>query len=867
MTSKEIRQSFLDFFASKDHKIVPSAPMVIKDDPTLMFTNAGMNQFKNIILGNDPVQYPRVANSQKCLRVSGKHNDLEEVGHDTYHHTMFEMLGNWSFGDYFKKEAIAWAWEYLTDVLKLDKDRLYVSVFAGAPDEGLERDNEAAKFWLQYVSADRIIDGSKADNFWEMGDTGPCGPCSEIHIDLRSDDERAKIDGKSLVNQDHPQVIEIWNNVFMQYNRKSDGSLEELPAKVIDTGMGFERLCMAMQGKQSNYDTDVFLPIINTIAKLSGIAYGANEQSDIAMRVIADHLRTIAFSITDGQLPSNAKAGYVIRRILRRAVRYAYTFLNQHQAFMYQLIDVLIEVMGSAYPELMAQKTLIEKVIKEEEDSFLRTLETGIKLLDKNLPANGVLSGKVAFTLYDTYGFPLDLTELILREKGMQVNHDEFNAEMQQQKERARNAAAIEAGDWVVVREGDSRFVGYDYKEFDTEILRYRKVKQKNKEYYQLVLSNTPFYAEMGGQVGDTGVLKSDTETITILDTKKENNLSVHITATLPKDVTEAFTAGVNLEKRAATESNHSATHLLHEALREVLGTHVEQKGSFVSPESLRFDFSHFQKMTKEEIRAVEKIANQKIRKNYPLVETREMPIGEAQAMGAMALFGEKYGETVRVVQFGTSAELCGGTHVQSTGNIGMVRIISESSIAAGIRRIEAITGEAVEKLLDSEQDILAEAKEILHNTPDILNAIRRQAEENAALKKEVEAYQQEKIMQLRKELLADAVEVNGIKTIRYEGSLTADQAKTLAFQIRNLQNTQLFFVAGCVHEGKPSLTVLLSDDLVEKGLNAVTIAREAAKEIQGGGGGQAFFASAGGRNAAGIKQAVEKAVGMVHDV
>ena len=867
MTSKEIRQSFLDFFASKDHKIVPSAPMVIKDDPTLMFTNAGMNQFKNIILGNDPIQYPRVANSQKCLRVSGKHNDLEEVGHDTYHHTMFEMLGNWSFGDYFKKEAIAWAWEYLTEVLKLDKDRLYVSVFAGAPDEGLERDNEAANFWLQYVSADRIIDGSKADNFWEMGDTGPCGPCSEIHIDLRSDDERAKIDGKSLVNQDHPQVIEIWNNVFMQYNRKSDGSLEELPAKVIDTGMGFERLCMAMQGKQSNYDTDVFLPIIQTISKLSGIAYGANGQSDIAMRVIADHLRTIAFSITDGQLPSNAKAGYVIRRILRRAVRYAYTFLNQHQAFMYQLIDVLIEVMGDAYPELMAQKTLIEKVIKEEEDSFLRTLETGIKLLDKNLPANGVLSGKVAFTLYDTYGFPLDLTELILREKGMQVNHDEFNAEMQQQKERARNAAAIEAGDWVVVREGDSRFVGYDYKEFDTEILRYRKVKQKNKEYYQLVLSNTPFYAEMGGQVGDTGVLKSDTETITILDTKKENNLSVHITATLPKDVTEAFTASVNLEKRAATESNHSATHLLHEALREVLGTHVEQKGSFVSPESLRFDFSHFQKMTKEEIRAVEKIANQKIRKNYPLVETREMPIGEAQAMGAMALFGEKYGETVRVVQFGTSAELCGGTHVQSTGNIGMVRIISESSIAAGIRRIEAITGEAVEKLLDSEQDILAEAKEILHNTPDILNAIRRQAEENTALKKEVEAYQQEKIMQLRKELLADAVEVNGIKTIRYEGSLTADQAKTLAFQIRNLQNTQLFFVAGCVHEGKPSLTVLLSDDLVEKGLNAVTIAREAAKEIQGGGGGQAFFASAGGRNAAGIKQAVEKAVGMVHDV
>ncbi len=866
MTSQEIRQSFLDFFASKEHKIVASAPMVIKDDPTLMFTNAGMNQFKNIILGNDPIQYPRVANSQKCLRVSGKHNDLEEVGHDTYHHTMFEMLGNWSFGDYFKKEAIAWAWEYLTDVLKLEKDRLYVSVFAGAPEEGLERDDEAADVWLQYVATDRIIDGSKADNFWEMGDTGPCGPCSEIHIDLRTDAERAKVDGRTLVNEDHPQVVEIWNNVFMQYNRKADGSLEELPAKVIDTGMGFERLCMALQGKQSNYDTDVFQPIIKTISQLSGIAYGANEQSDIAMRVIADHVRTIAFSITDGQLPSNAKAGYVIRRILRRAVRYAYTFLNQHQAFMYQLIDVLIEVMGSAYPELIAQKDLIEKVIKEEEDSFLRTLETGIKLLDRNLPTNGVLSGKVAFTLYDTYGFPLDLTELILREKGMEINHKEFDAEMQQQKDRARNAAAIETGDWVVVREGDSRFVGYDYTEFDTEILRYRKVKQKNKEYYQLVLSNTPFYAEMGGQVGDTGVLKSDSEAITILDTKKENNLSVHITTTLPKDVTEAFTAIVNVEKRTATESNHSATHLLHEALREVLGTHVEQKGSFVSPENLRFDFSHFQKMSKEEIRAVERIANQKIRENFPLVETREMPIAEAQAMGAMALFGEKYGETVRVVQFGTSAELCGGTHVNSTGTIGMVRIVSESSIAAGIRRIEAITGSAVEKLLDTEQDMLAEAKEILHNAPDVLNAIRRQAEENAALKKEVEAYQHEKIMQLRDKLLANAEEVNGVKTISYEGSLTADQAKTLAFQIRNQQNTQLFFVAGCVHDGKPSLTVLLSDDLVEKGLNAVNIARDAAKEIQGGGGGQPFFASAGGRNAVGITKAIEKAMSAIRE-
>lgn len=869
MTSQEIRQSFLDFFASKDHKIVPSAPMVIKDDPTLMFTNAGMNQFKNIILGNDPIKYARVADSQKCLRVSGKHNDLEEVGHDTYHHTMFEMLGNWSFGDYFKKEAIEWAWEYLTEVLKLNKDRLYVTVFEGSPSEGLSRDDEAAEIWSQFLPAARIINGNKKDNFWEMGDTGPCGPCSEIHIDIRDDAERAKIDGLTLVNGSHPQVIEIWNNVFMQYNRKADGSLEGLPAKVIDTGMGFERLCMAIQGKKSNYDTDIFQPIIHAIGKICGIVYGQNEKTDVAMRVIADHIRTIAFSITDGQLPSNAKAGYVIRRILRRAVRYGYTFLNQRSAFMYKLIDALCEVMGGAYPELIAQKTLIEKVIKEEEDSFLRTLETGIRLLEKSLPptpsqGGGVLSGKVAFTLYDTFGFPLDLTELILREKGMTVNIDEFNAEMQQQKERARNAAAIETGDWVTVREGDSNFVGYDYTSYDTEILRYRKVKQKNQEYYQLVLSNTPFYAEMGGQVGDSGILVSESETIEIIDTKKENNLAVHIAAKLPADVTAAFTATINLEKRRATESNHSATHLLHEALREVLGTHVEQKGSYVSPESLRFDFSHFQKMTKEEIRAVERIANRKIRENHPLHEMRETPIAEAQAMGAMALFGEKYGEVVRVIQFGSSTELCGGTHVDATGRIGMVRIISESSIAAGIRRIEAISGEAVELLLDTQQDILSDAKEMLHNAPDILTAIRKQTEENAELKKQFEVFNQEKIMQLRDDLLQKATIVNGIKTVRYEGSLTTDQAKTLAFQIRNIQQTNLCFVAGCVHENKPSLTVLLSDDLVAKGLNAVNIAREAAKEIQGGGGGQPFFASAGGKNPDGIKQAIAKAVALV---
>ena len=869
MTSQEIRQSFLDFFASKDHRIVPSAPMVIKDDPTLMFTNAGMNQFKNIILGNDPIKYPRVADSQKCLRVSGKHNDLEEVGHDTYHHTMFEMLGNWSFGDYFKKEAIEWAWEYLTDVLKLDKNRLYVTVFEGSPSEGLGRDDEAAAIWAQFLPADRIINGNKKDNFWEMGDTGPCGPCSEIHIDIRPDSERALVDGLTLVNQSHPQVIEIWNNVFMQFNRKADGSLEGLPAKVIDTGMGFERLCMAVQGKTSNYDTDVFTPLIAEIGKVCDFAYGQDEKVDIAMRVIADHIRTIAFSITDGQLPSNAKAGYVIRRILRRAVRYGYTFLGQRHAFMYRLINKLGEVMGKAYPELISQKSLIEKVIREEEEAFLRTLETGIRLLDKHLPStpsqkSGVLSGKIAFTLYDTFGFPLDLTELILRENNMTVDLDGFNAEMQQQKERARNAAAVETGDWVTVREGDSNFVGYDYTSCDTEILRYRKVKQKNQEYYQLVFSHTPFYAEMGGQVGDSGILVNETETISIFDTKKENNLAVHLTEKLPADVTLSFTATINTEKRRATESNHSATHLLHEALREVLGTHVEQKGSYVSPESLRFDFSHFQKMTKEEIRAVERIANRKIRENLPLKENREMPIAEAQAMGAMALFGEKYGEVVRVIQFGSSTELCGGTHVASTGKIGMVRIISESSIAAGIRRIEAITGEAVENLLDTQQEQITEAKELLNNAPDISVAIRKQGEENTELKKQLEIFNHEKIMHLRDSLLREAVEVNGIKMIRFEGSLTTDQAKTLAFQLRNIQSEKLFFVAGCVADGKPSITVLLSDDLLQKGLNAVNIAREAAKEIQGGGGGQPFFASAGGKNADGIKKAIEKAVSFI---
>jgi len=866
MTSQEIRQSFLDFFASKGHKIVPSAPMVIKDDPTLMFTNAGMNQFKNIILGNDPIKYPRAADSQKCLRVSGKHNDLEEVGHDTYHHTMFEMLGNWSFGDYFKKEAIEWAWEYLVDVLKLDTERLYVTVFEGYAPEGLERDNEAAAIWEQFLPKSRIINGNKKDNFWEMGDTGPCGPCSEIHIDIRNDEDRAKIDGLTLVNGSHPQVIEIWNNVFMQYNRKADGSLEELPAKVIDTGMGFERLCMALQGVQSNYDTDVFTPIIKEIGTICHSEYGKNKQTDIAMRVIADHVRTIAFSITDGQLPSNAKAGYVIRRILRRAVRYGYTFLNQRSAFMYKLVTVLCENMGKAYPELISQKTLIEKVMKEEEESFLRTLETGIRLLDKVMEdskkeAKTEVTGKVAFTLYDTFGFPLDLTELILRENNFSVNIEDFTSEMLKQKERARHAAATETGDWITVREGDSNFVGYDYTSCETTILRYRKIKQKNQEFYQLVLSNTPFYAEMGGQVGDSGVLLSEKGSIDIIDTKKENNLAVHFATQLPEDVTETFTATINTEKRKATECNHTATHLLHEALRSVLGTHVEQKGSFVSPDTLRFDFSHYQKLSKEEIRLVEQIANHKIRENLPLNERRDTPIAEAQALGAMALFGEKYGETVRVIQFGSSTELCGGTHVQATGEIGLVRIVSETSIAAGIRRLEAITAKGVEDLLDVQQDTIAEARELLNNTPDLLSAIKRSVDENNDLKKQLEVFMHEKIISLRDKLIAEAVLIKGIKIIHFQSGLSADAIKTLAFQIRNIVTEKLFFVAGSVHEGKPSLTVLLSDDLVVGGLNAVNIAREAAKEIQGGGGGQPFFASAGGKNAAGILKAVEKAL------
>ena len=865
LTAKEIRESFREFFASKQHQIVPSAPMVVKGDPTLMFTNAGMNQFKDIILGNVPIKYSRVADSQKCLRVSGKHNDLEEVGHDTYHHTMFEMLGNWSFGDYFKKEAIGWAWEYLVDVLKLDPKRLYATVFEGSPAEGLSRDDEAAGYWEQFLPKDHIINGNKHDNFWEMGDTGPCGPCSEIHIDLRSDEERAVSSGAEMVNKDHPQVIEIWNLVFMQFNRKADGSLEPLPAKVIDTGMGFERLCMSLQGKTSNYDTDVFQPIIQVIAEKTGTKYGDNRQQDVAMRVIADHIRTIAFSITDGQLPSNAKAGYVIRRILRRAVRYGYTFLGRREAFMYSLLPVLIETMGDAYPELVAQKTLIEKVIKEEEESFLRTLETGIRLLDKKIEetkaaGKTVISGVDAFTLYDTYGFPLDLTELILRENGMEVNIDEFNAEMQKQKERARNAAAIETGDWVVLKEGESKFVGYDLFECEAEILRYRKIKQKNKELFQIVLDQTPFYAEMGGQVGDTGWLIADDEKLDVVDTKRENNLPVHFVTRLPKDVIATFTAKINEKKRIQCECNHSATHLLHEALREVLGTHVEQKGSYVSPEALRFDFSHFQKVTDEEIRQVEKLVSEKIRANYPLEEHRNMPIAQAQALGAMALFGEKYGEEVRVVKYGSSIELCGGTHIPATGMIGSLRVIAESSIAAGVRRIEAVTAEGAENYTFMLQDSMRELRALFNNVPNLAQTIRKSIEENAELKKQVSDYVKEKVAMLKKELIAKAVERHGVKVIVFRGEANVDAIKDLAFQIKGESSTdgKVFFVAGIKDGEKCALMVMLSEPLVAEGLNAGKLVKDAAKLIQGGGGGQPHFATAGGKNVAGLGEAVE---------
>ena len=869
MTSKEIRESYKSFFQSKGHTIVPSAPMVVKGDPTLMFTNAGMNQFKDIILGNAEIKHSRVADSQKCLRVSGKHNDLEEVGHDTYHHTMFEMLGNWSFGDYFKHEAIDWAWEYLTEVLHLSPERLYVTVFEGAPAEGLERDDEAAAIWAKHLPAERIINGNKHDNFWEMGDQGPCGPCSEIHIDIRSDEERKAVNGLTLVNQSHPQVIEIWNLVFMQYNRKADGSLEPLPKRVIDTGMGFERLCMAMQGKTSNYDTDIFTPMIQAIATLTGIEYGADQKSDVAMRVIADHIRTIAFAITDGQLPSNAKAGYVIRRILRRAVRYGYTFLGRREAFMYSLLPVLIETMGDAYPELIAGRELIAKVMREEEESFLRTLETGIRLLDKQIEeakkaGKTVLDGHDAFVLYDTYGFPLDLTALILTEQGLSVDEAGFDKAMQEQKERARNAAAIDAGDWQVVNEGSAvRFVGYDTLECTTEILRYREVKQKNATFYQVVLSETPFYAEMGGQVGDKGFLiAADGTKYEVFDTKRENNLAIHLMKKLPATLEGDFRAVVDEERRHRIEANHSATHLLHEALREVLGSHVEQKGSFVSDEVLRFDFAHFAKVEPKQLRAVERIVAARIRACIPLQEYREVPIDEAREMGAMALFGEKYGDHVRVIRFGSSTEFCGGTHVASTGVIGTLRITSESSVAAGVRRIEAVTGAAAENYLYEQADMIDAIRQLFNNSPQLMTAIRKTLEENAELGKQVEEYVREQIAEKKRQLLEKRVEVGGVRLFLVEKEVPAEIVKDIAFQIAGELHEPFVFIAACVEpsSSKPSLTLMISKDLVEsRGWNASQLLRAAAKHIQGGGGGQPHFATAGGKNVDGLNAAVEE--------
>ncbi len=866
LTAKEIRESFKQFFKSKGHQIVPSAPMVIKDDPTLMFTNAGMNQFKDIILGNKNPKWTRVTDSQKCLRVSGKHNDLEEVGHDTYHHTMFEMLGNWSFGDYFKREAIDWAWEFLVDVLGLNPEHLYATVFEGSPAEGLSRDDEAASIWAQHLPSSHIINGNKHDNFWEMGDTGPCGPCSEIHIDLRSDEERAKVPGAELVNKDHPQVIEIWNLVFMQFNRKADQSLEPLPAKVIDTGMGFERLCMAMQGKTSNYDTDVFTPMISKIAELSGKRYGTDDKVDVAMRVIADHIRTIAFSIADSQLPGNAKAGYVIRRILRRAVRYAYTFLEQKEAFLYKLVDTLIDSMGEAYPEISQQRELIMRVTKEEEDSFLRTLDNGIRMLEAAIAAarkdgKTEISGEQAFVLYDTYGFPLDLTQLILKENGMTLDQAGFDKEMEAQKARARNAAAVEATDWIQVSEGEPQFVGYDSMEASARILRYRQVRQKSKEFYQIILDRTPFYAEMGGQVGDRGTLTSpDGTVIEVFDTKRENGVAVHLTNRLPADVDAVLIAAIDKDARMATSCNHSATHLLHEALREVLGSHVEQKGSFVSPELLRFDFSHFQKVTPEELRKVEHLANRKVREAIARDERRNVPIEEARAMGAMALFGEKYGDEVRVIRYGSSVELCGGTHVDNTGNIGMIKIMSESSIAAGIRRIEAITGEKVEHTIDIMGDTLREIGQMLHNAPDVVAALKKSIEENAELRQQADEYMKERIAMMCQKLLDTArVNSHGVKVVAMTGVRIPDMVKNVAFGVRAASPESTAFIGATTDmAGKPLLTVMLTNDLVEEGMNASAMVRDAAKAIKGGGGGQPGFAQAGGKDGDGITQAFE---------
>ena len=868
MTSKEIRQSFLDFMASKGHQIVPSAPMVIKDDPTLMFTNAGMNPWKGIILGNDPIKYPRVADSQKCLRVSGKHNDLEEVGHDTYHHTMFEMLGNWSFGDYFKKEAIDFAWEYIVDVLKINPENLYATVFEGSPEEGLARDDEAASIWAKHLPADHILNGNKHDNFWEMGDTGPCGPCSEIHVDSRSAEERAKVPGRELVNKDHPQVIEIWNIVFMQYNRKADGSLEPLAKKVIDTGMGFERLVRTIQGKTSNYDTDVFQPMLKKIGAICGCEYGKSEKTDIAMRVIADHIRTIAFAITDGQLPSNEKAGYVIRRILRRAVRYGYTFLNMRSAFLYQLVPQLIEDLGDAYPELKQQEAQIVPVIKSEEEAFLRTLDKGITLLDKLMDearkaGKTEISGVDVFTLKDTYGFPLDLTELILRENGFTTNEDEYNKALEHQKSMGREANKQDLGDWTVLAEGETEFVGYDQLSVETHILRYRQVSQKGKSYYQVVLDKTPFYAEMGGEVGDTGYLQLGDLRFTIVDTKRENGLPVHIMTELPEELTangQKLTAVVDAARRQAIMCNHSATHIVHYALREVLGKHVEQKGSYVTADSLRFDFSHFQKVTPEELRKVEQLANAFIRQDYHLEESRHTPIAEAKAMGAMALFGEKYGDDVRVIKFGDSVELCGGCHVSSTGKIGSIRIVMETSVAAGVCRIEAVTAAKADELYYAAQDTLNGLKSLFNNAPDLTGAIRRSIDENAGLKKQIEQFMAEKIEQYRDKLIAKAEDFGDIKLVRLQGEHNPEMIRGVMPLLRGkFTDVKFAVVAATQFEGKPTIAVFLSQPLVEEGKNAGAMIKSAAKHIQGGGGGQPWMATAGGRDVNGLDAALEE--------
>ena len=867
MTANEIRDSFLRYFESKGHTIVPSAPMVIKDDPTLMFTNAGMNQWKDIILGTRNPEPRRRADSQKCLRVSGKHNDLEEVGHDTYHHTMFEMLGNWSFGDYFKEGAIDMAWEYLVSVLKLNPEDLYVTVFEGSEEEGLERDNEAAKYWLKHVPADHIINGNKHDNFWEMGDTGPCGPCSEIHLDSRTEEEKAKVPGRELVNKDDPQVIEIWNLVFMQFNRKADGSLEKLSMNVIDTGMGFERLVRALQGKHSNYDTDVFQPVIKEMERLTGMAYGKDENTDVAMRVIADHLRAVSFSIADGQLPSNAKAGYVIRRILRRAVRYAYTFLNQKEAFMFKLLPVFIHEMGGAYPELSAQRELISKVMKEEEESFLRTLDKGISMLNtamESLKAQGKteLDGTQAFRLFDTYGFPLDLTELICRENGMTVDEKQFDEEMQKQKERARNAAQVENSDWVELQAGEQHFVGYDFTEHDCHILRYRQVTQKKNSYYELVLDTTPFYGEMGGQVGDCGVLVSEHETVEIIDTKRENNQSIHIVKKLPQHPEADFMACVDTDKRLASAANHTATHLLDYALKQVLGDHVEQKGSFVSPDTLRFDFAHFQKVTDEELRQVERLVNDMIRQDLPLDEHRDTPLEEARKMGAIALFGEKYGDKVRVVRFGPSCEFCGGIHALSTGRIGMFKIVSESSVAAGIRRIEAKTGGQCEEMMYLLEDSIKAIRALFNNAKDLRSVIEKYIEEHDTMKKSIEQFQAQAVERAKTSLIEKARIINGVTVVAAVLPMPAQSAKDLAFKIRQEVSQNLLCVLGTVDHDKPTLSVMMSDDLVaDHQLNAGQMVREAAKLIQGGGGGQPHYATAGGKNADGLSAAVDKVV------